>query len=68
MKRQWLSAFLAGFLTATLGLGLLIALTDTRAAEAQLPEMPFEQVQLMRSMDDSLKSIASSLKEIARKP
>jgi len=63
MKRQWLSPFLAGFLTATLALGLLVALTDTRAAEAQLPEMPFEQIQIFKDMSRSLEGIEKALQK-----
>ncbi len=63
MKKTWLSAFLAGFLAGVLALGAALAVLQTRPAEAQLPEMPHEQIQIMREMAASLKGIEQAVRQ-----
>ena len=61
MKKTWLSAFLAGVLTGVVALGALVTLTHTSRAEAQLPELANEQIQIFRDMSASLKGIEQAL-------
>ena len=61
MKRTWLSAFLAGLLTGVVALGALVTLIQSRAAEAQLPAMANEEIQIFREMSASLKGIEQAL-------
>ena len=63
MKRNWLSAFFAGFLAGALALGAALTLIDTSPAGAQLPEMPHEQIQIMREMAASLKGIEQAVRQ-----
>ena len=61
MKKTWLSAFLAGLFTGVVALGALVTLTQTSTAEAQLPELPHEQIQIFREMSQALKGIEQTL-------
>ena len=63
MKRNWLSTFLAGFLAGVIALGAALTLIDTSPAGAQLPEMPHEQIQIMREMSQSLKGIEQAVRQ-----
>ena len=63
MKRSDLPIFLAGFLAGVIALGALVAITLPTPAEAQPPELPFEQLQFMRSVSDSLRGIETALRD-----
>ena len=63
MKRNWLSAFLAGFLAGVFALGAALTLIDTSSAVAQLPEMPHEQIQIMREMAAALRGIEQAVRQ-----
>ena len=45
-----------------LALGGLLPLTQTTPAEAQTPEQPHEQIQIMREMSASLKGIETAVR------
>ncbi len=68
MRRPWISGFVAGCLTTALLVLGASHLPWPPPVEAQLPESPHEQIQIMREMSGSLKGIEQALQEIARKP
>ena len=61
MKKTWLRSFLAGLLTGVVALGALVTLIQSRPAEAQLPAMANEEIQIFREMSASLKGIEQAL-------
>ena len=63
MKRTWLTGFVTGCLvTVLLVLGVSL-LPWPPPAEAQLPEMPYEQIQIFRDMSRSLEGIERALRD-----
>ena len=60
-KRTWIMGFVVGlFCGVSLLAGILVLAMPARA-EAQLPELPHEQIQIFREMSASLKGIQQAL-------
>jgi hypothetical protein len=66
MKRSELRVFLTGVLVGVILCGLVLMVGQARVAEAQLPPGPGEEVQLMRSMAQSLDGIEQTLRDRCR--
>jgi hypothetical protein len=63
MNRTWITGFIAGVLTGAFVLLGVVALMTPSTAEAQLPEQPHEQIQILREISGSLNGIEQAVQQ-----